>query len=441
MSEKKKAKSKKNKKNRAPKGPRAPKAQAPRKSGKGPKRPPPREESALPYGGRRALVNHGGEIQSWGDEALARPLIEAFESLDGADADTLTHGFHAYPARMHASLAYHLIHAFTRTGGAVLDPFCGSGTVPLEAMVAGRAAVGTDLNPLALRIAEVKCDLRSHSSRQRFERTLRGIAVRSEERVRARVDARAPIPPSEARWYRGHTLKELAGLREEILEVSDERDRRALEVLLSAILVKFSHQQADTTVAPVEKRLRKGLPTEFFLRKGQELIGRWESTFEEAPRDAAPPSLKEIDVRDLPGAAPRGYKADLILTSPPYGGTYDYVDHHARRYLWLGLDASKLERLEIGARRNLSEPGSEPQWDREVHEMLDAMAAVLHPQGVIVLLVGDGQVAGRRLLADKQLAALAPMHGLKATAAASQPRPDWTGGGERREHLVALIRA
>ena len=39
----------------------------------------------------------------------------------------------------------------TRKKQTVLDPFCGTGTVLLEAVLSGRTALGADANPLAER--------------------------------------------------------------------------------------------------------------------------------------------------------------------------------------------------------------------------------------------------------------------------------------------------
>ena len=56
-------------------------------------------------------------------------------------------------ARMHPQTAGRLVRAATERGALVLDPLCGSGTVLVEAMIAGRRGAGTDLNPLAERLA------------------------------------------------------------------------------------------------------------------------------------------------------------------------------------------------------------------------------------------------------------------------------------------------
>jgi hypothetical protein len=353
---------------------------------------------------------------------------------------------HAYPARMHAAIAAHVIERLTEPGGRVVDPFCGSGTVLVEAMTLGRRSAGVDLNPLAIRVAEVKTTRVDVDRRERLSALIEALGERSEERVRTRTPVHADLSVEEARWYEGHTLKELAGLHQEIAQVENEDDRRVMEMLFSAIVVKFSIQRAETTERETPRRIRKGLPTEFFVRRGMEWLDRWvelEALIDErAPAEVFAPRLVQGDarkLRDHVGPAP----VDLVLSSPPYGGTYDYFHHHARRYPWLGLDARQLERNELGARRDLNNPrgrGDSPidLWDAQVVAMLKSMRKIVRPGSHIVLLVGDGQLHGERVAADRQLEGLAPRARLEVVAVASQKRPDWTGSGVRKEHLVQL---
>jgi hypothetical protein len=135
-------------------------------------------------------------------------------------------------------------------------------------------------------------------------------------------------------------------------------------------------------------------------------------------------------------------KVPLIISSPPYGGTYDYASHHQRRHAWLGMSAKGLRKDEIGARRDVGRAGrtSGRKWELQVRTMLSAMAELLRPEGLIVLLVGDGEVGGKRVFADVQLERLAPEVELEVSAVASQSRPDFHQGRPRREHLVLLRR-
>jgi hypothetical protein len=298
--------------------------------------------------------------------------------------------------------------------------------------------VGVDLDPLALRIAAVHTALRDSRSRARFVRTVNAVAGASEARVRSRELVDVPISRTECAFYDPHVLLEMSGLLEEIERVPDTEDRRALAVVFSSLVVKFSRQRADTSEELVTKRIRKGLVTEFFARKGSELAARWEALFEEAPRGALPARIFQGDARALRQLLGLKFSADLVVTSPPYGGTYDYVNHHARRRAWLRLDASALLSSEIGARRNFVDSGAKARWDRELLSVLRSLQNVLGPRGRAALFLGDAEIGGVRLRADVQVARLAPFARLKLLAHASQPRPDFRGGSSRREYLFLL---
>ena len=54
-------------------------------------------------------------------------------------------GGRAHPAKAHPDLAVQLVERYTRPGDVVLDPFAGIGTIPVEAVLRGRRAVGIEL--------------------------------------------------------------------------------------------------------------------------------------------------------------------------------------------------------------------------------------------------------------------------------------------------------
>ena len=210
--------------------------------------------------------------------------------------------------------------------------------------------------------------------------------------------------------------------------------------MLSSLLVKLSTQRGDTSEELADKRLRKGLASEMFQRKGSELAERWEALYEAAGPRAPQPTILEGDARELPRLLGKdGPRFDLVLSSPPYGGTYDYVTHHARRYAWLGLDPSALEKGEIGARRHyVAGAAGMRRFDDELRVVLNAIAAVCAPDANVLLLVGDAELSGARVDAAEQVGKLGARAGLSLVASVSQPRHDFRGGPERREHLVLL---
>src|SRR5438067_1142276 len=66
--------------------------------------------------------------------------------------DEVRHSLHRIAGRictLPPRLARHLITNYSRPRDIVLDPFCGKGTVPLEACLLGRRGLGTDASPEA----------------------------------------------------------------------------------------------------------------------------------------------------------------------------------------------------------------------------------------------------------------------------------------------------
>lgn len=66
------------------------------------------------------------------------------------------HSLCSYQGKLKPSIAHFLINLFTSPGDRVLDPFSGSGTIPLEARLQGRVAVGNDLQELAYILSYAK---------------------------------------------------------------------------------------------------------------------------------------------------------------------------------------------------------------------------------------------------------------------------------------------
>jgi hypothetical protein len=387
---------------------------------------------------RRALSNVGGRVRTHGDPSLSAIFARGLERTASEAPDAGTHGFHAWPARMHWALPSAIFEALDARGARVLDPFAGGGTVLVEAMRAGAMGTGLDLNPLSALVTETKCALRTRQERDAFIDAAELVVSASLERVQSRAPVRAKLERDQAALYAPHVLKELAGLLEEIEQIESVRDRRALSAVFSSLVVKLSKKKADTSDALVEKRLRKGLASELFARKSLELSERWAELRAHVPREAEEPRVMTGDVRRARELLGERYRADLIVSSPPYGGTYDYHAHHALRLAWLGLDDRAFARTELGARRTMRGPDAQRRFDRETSDWLRALAVVVKRDGLVVLVIGDAEIGGRRISPIEQLDALAPREGLALIAGASEEKPDVRGGYPREEHVLAL---
>lgn len=376
---------------------------------------------------------------------------EALEAALDVSADedaTLghVHGFHSYPARLHPDTARLLVTGFSRPSAVVLDPFCGSGTVLVESRLAGRRALGVDVNPLALELSTLKANGPDAAWAKRLLPAAEEVAKHADARRRAKAGATRRYGEEDVTLFAPHVLLELDGLRDGISTLKSEPLERALLLVLSAVLTKVSLRAGDTGRREEPKRLSSGYTIRFFLKRTEDLVRRLEEARELLPRRAPPVRLIHGDARDLRDIA-RG-TVDLVVTSPPYPGVYDYVIHHQDRLRWLGFDARRFEAFEIGARRHARNVSFRPALARFKSEMgraLSEMRRVLVRGGSALIVVADSVLANQAVRADDVLYDLAGEAGLFPAAVASQERPHFHAPTQRafrdaprREHVVLL---
>ncbi|MEZ4298470.1 MAG: DNA methyltransferase [Polyangiaceae bacterium] len=385
--------------------------------------PPPRQ--------RRSLTNVGGEVTVRGDREAGALLAEALDVapsvVDEAEAQAHVHGFHPYPARMHPRTARRLVEAFSRPLAAVLDPFCGSGTVLVETRLAGRFAAGVDANPLAVRLARLKATTTTDADRAALTDWARKIAATADTRREARAGASRLFPHADVALFAPHVLLELDGLRvglEGFKPRTPEETwaREALWLVRSAILTKVSRRTSETSDTRAPRRLFAGYVAKLFAKKADDLAAR---LAEIAPQLKGAPGLwvEEGDARVLEGVDDGA--VDLTVTSPPYAGIYDYVAHHEARLRWLGMDDRPFRRREIGARERFSDADPDEgreAWDDELGAVLRSLRRATKPGGHAVLLLADSVVGGSPIFADDAVYDLSHPCGFEPVAVASQER-------------------
>lgn len=357
------------------------------------------------------------------------------------DTRYLTHGLHPYPARMVPQIAKHLIAAFSKPGERVYDPMCGSGTVLVEARLAGRHSVGVDINRHALLLAHVKSTPIDAARLQRaydsvaedflLSRPVRKNGALEEflERNSFGIDVRF--------WFKEDVIRQLAVLRDAL------RAKIADEDLLEFFWVPFSLTvRAVSNTRPAEfKMYRKSAealgkhepdPIRLFLKLGADAILRMREFGKVASRDVESLTLRaDARTTSLLG------QADLIVTSPPYGDSHTTVAYGQYSRLsaeWLGFrDVRQVDRLSLGGTTARKENGIESRTLEEtlkklamdpvraqdvrcffldLDDALRMMSESLRLNGVACLVVGNRMVRGTPIPTDKIIAELAPATGL-----------------------------
>lgn len=360
--------------------------------------------------------------------------------------DQLSHQIHPYPAK----LLPHIAHFFTRASvlhhhhHVVLDPFCGSGTVALEASLAGHTPYVSDANPLALLITKVKTTVYAP---EELRQSLRCIVLKAR---RLRTAPEVPVV-NGVFWYSPCKKKALEILLRAISETTEGRVRdfflvsfsvtaRRLSLADPRISVPVKLKPKNSFTANHNDKIRARLSwideTDTISEYIKVCEGNIERVYECNLANPKRVGAIEIgtDARYLGGLnTPLATGSiPLIVTSPPYGSAQKYIRATSLSLNWLGLATperlSALEGNSIG-REHLPSYREHPireelpklyeellsriksknelraritrQYLHEMKNALSEMARVTAPGGHIVVIIGNNIVCSEPLRNDE----------------------------------------
>lgn len=160
------------------------------------------------------------------------------------DQSFLTHGIHKYPAKFFPELPRWLIKRFSQEHDVILDPFAGSGTTNVEALLSKRNSVGIDVDPFSRFISKVKVTPLSENALKASQKTLlESILNYDSTQVN---DTDFPIFPYRDNWFNKEILLELTYLRKKIQQLITNDDiKDFFKVCLSSIIRSVSNADVD----------------------------------------------------------------------------------------------------------------------------------------------------------------------------------------------------
>lgn len=368
-------------------------------------------------------------------------------------AERYTHLIHSYPAKLLANIPYFFLATDTLcpANGTVLDPFCGTGTVLLEAALTGRKSFGADANPLAELIAGVKT---VYIRREVLLETLNLVLKRAKKYRRS-----VTHPEAIAVWYSPNSLRQLTNLQRAISDIEDEQQQKFFELCFSGVARKVSFADPSISV-PVHwnperfssnpqrmEEVRKKLESlqtvnvyDKFESVSKANIDRVASLRDKISNGVST-KIVSNDARKL-GLADDS--VDMILTSPPYAGAQKYIRASWLNLYWLNRvkieDIRELKKHNIGREDYRKEEMSESytgidaadtvlkvlyksgnmkrafltaNYLNEMKVALDESIRVLRPDGYMVIVIGNNTVCKRQFDTQDYLTTYLVGKGLK----------------------------
>lgn len=309
-----------------------------------------------------------------------RPLLMDLEnrserSLTYAQAEPgkrYTHYLFRYPAKFHPPVARALLETYTQPGETVLDCFVGSGTLLVEAALAGRGAIGFDIDPIAAFVSRVKTHPISGAK-------LRGRWMELSERLAAHDRGAAryeelqwkdlepsayaeeakglniPEIPNLLHWFRRYVVIDLARIKREIKAIDASAPEREFFLLCFASIMRGASNADPVPVSGLEvtshmkARDAQGRvvdPHALFRRavgRSIKAIGEYASALP-SPRPRI--SVHTAHASKLSSRLSRK-SISAVITSPPYHGAVDYYRRHQLEMFWLDFTKTQSERLAL----------------------------------------------------------------------------------------------
>lgn len=288
------------------------------------------------------------------------------------DTKQLTHCFHKYPAMMIPQVAGRLIDGYIALNPfcqVVLDPFCGSGTVLVEAKRRSLESWGIDINPLARLIAKAKTTFIDldllEATHKILIKQLRYIFFNPEEFAK-----RVTIPNffNIEYWFKPKVIESLSVIKNEIMQIEDPDILNFYEIVFSETVRGCSNVRGGEFKLfriPPEK-LEKYTPNVLatFSQKAERNLKGFRDYFTELNGKKywdVPVHILDEDTRfktTIPDES-----VDLIVTSPPYGDsktTVAYGQYSRLSLQWLDFEDSicrSIDKTSLG--------GNHP-WDEAV---------------------------------------------------------------------------
>lgn len=271
---------------------------------------------------RRAVVKAQRSLFPASDED-GIPTEAAVRDTSSTFSDNLglaVHRWFRYSAGFSAPWVREVIERERANGrGRVLDPFAGSGTVPLEAERCQVEGIGIEAHPFVTRVAQAK--LRWRESPQEFTAFAAAIL---DEAKRERV-TRESYPALILKCFPRESLERLEALRTVWQRRADGSPASELAWLaLCSILRECSPVGTAQWqyVLPNKSKARVVDPFAAFDAR----LSLFAADMRQRQRMPAGPSARlNADDARVCGTVADGW-ADLVITSPPYANNYDYAD-------------------------------------------------------------------------------------------------------------------
>ncbi|MYF98001.1 modification methylase [Candidatus Poribacteria bacterium] len=291
----------------------------------------------------------------------------------------LTHGMHRFPAKYIPQIPGWVMGQFAQKDDVVLDPFCGSGTTLVEGLLRSGKTIGLDCDPLACMISRAKTAAVNPARIRKL-----GLDLRQTWKSPA-TQLIPPMPDltNFDHWFSRNTWGNLQSLFASIVALdATAEELNFLLCVFSSIIRRVSNADDQSQKTYVSGTLKKNPPEVeglFYRVLEKALDGLEELALLRSPSAEAIAIQGDATDIQLPNQS-----VDLIITSPPYLDSVDYMYNFMLEYFWLGpmlgvqdrRTFNQMRRGVTGAKNPLS--NSTPSLPKSLEDLISEVDMTPH---------------------------------------------------------------
>jgi DNA modification methylase len=354
-------------------------------------------EEAAPFQENIYITNQ--ELSNLKDLENSVNILDKIKNFDWSfkedDTAYLSHNIHPYPAKYIPQIPNKLIQLLSLRGEKVWDPFGGSGTTALEALLLGRQAISSDINPIAEYIGKAKTKSLTESQDNELRRFVADFKVlvadldnlgKALVKYEFKITDYTPAITNLDKWFHQFVVNELAFIKFKITETLSVDSQVVAFAVFSKIIIKSSYQDGETRYVSKPRDVAFGSTIKLYLSELTSTLTKIKKLpsllqFREAQFITANLTTDTVVEPD---------SIDLIVSSPPYPNATDYHLYHRFRIFWLGFDPRDMAKKEIGSHlRHQKEANEIENYLLEMQQCLQKMYLAIRSGRYVVLVLGD----------------------------------------------------
>lgn len=261
------------------------------------------------------------------------------------DQSFLTHGLHRYPAKFFPELPRWFIKKYSKENDIVIDPFSGSGTTNVEALLNNRHSVGIDVDPFSRFLSNVKTHPLNENDLLLAKKNILDLVIKYHPNKVSQNDI--PDFPYRDNWFNNEIVYELAYIKNIITNLRfNEYIKNYFRICFSSILRSVSNADDNCTRTVIRKKLNKIVkPADALKRFTETMLVNIPKMIEFSKKCPTTINAKFPENMDARNIKYPDHSFDLAVTSPPYANAVDYPRTHQLEIYWLGFANGSLTPL------------------------------------------------------------------------------------------------